>query len=170
MTESYQRLMEAIRTGDLESLETWRQIAPPFPCGRDDFHHRDWLINAIDCGSHEVVSWMLSHGASARIEVNDGYTPLLSAIERKREDRHRVMEILIDAGADVDEKGIHGYTPAHMAAARNDVEALKILHARGADFSIRTEIDDHATPLEEAKELYADRAAEAIRYLEGLEG
>ena len=40
-----------------------------------------------------------------------------------------------------------------MAAARDDVEALRILAAHGADLTIRTDIDDYATPLEETRML-----------------
>lgn len=79
------------------------------------------------------------------------------------------MRALIAAGANVDEIGIHGYAPAHLAAVRNDVEALKILRENGADFSIRTPVDDCYTPLEEARSLNEQRAGDAIRYLETLE-
>lgn len=47
----------------------------------------------------------------------------------------------------------------------DDVEALKILVRHGADLSIRTDIDDYATPLEEARNLGKVRAAE---YLAGV--
>ena len=50
-------------------------------------------------------------------------------------------------------KGVNDWTPAHMAAARDDVEALRVLVAHGADVSIRTTIDGYATPLEEARNL-----------------
>ena len=59
-------------------------------------------------------------------------------------------------------KGVNDWTPAHMAAARDDVDALRVLVAHGADLSIRTEIDDYATPLEEARNL---GKLNALRYL-----
>ena len=52
-----------------------------------------------------------------------------------------------------------------MAAARDDVDALRLLVAYGADLSIRTEIDNYATPLEEARVL---GKRNAVAYLEGL--
>ena len=52
-----------------------------------------------------------------------------------------------------------------MAAARDDVEALRILVRYGADLSIRTDIDDYATPLEEARNLGKVNAA---TYLESV--
>lgn len=169
MTYDYRTIMGLIRAADFEALEELAGCWDEFPCGMDDFIGRHWITNAIDCGSVEVVSWMLSHGASVPIATDDGYTVLHSVIERDEDDRYRMMRVLIDAGADVNEIGIHGYAPAHLAAVRNDVEALEVLHEKGADFSLRTTVDDYATPLEEARSLRRRHAAEAIAYLQALE-
>jgi hypothetical protein len=169
MKYDYDAIMEAIRASDFEAMNELAGCWDEFPCGRDDFHGRHWITNAIDCGNVEVVSWMLSHGASLPIEVDDGYTVLHSVIERSKNDKYQMMKILIDAGADVDEIGIHGYAPAHHAAVRNDVRALKILHENGADFSLRTTVDDYATPLEEARSMTRRNATEAIGFLQSLE-
>jgi ankyrin repeat protein len=169
MKYDYYAIIEIIRAADFEAMEELAKCWDEFPCGKDDFIGRHWITNAIDCGSVEVVSWMLSHGASVPIEVDDGYTVLHSVIERSKDDKYRMMRILIDAGADVDEIGIHGFAPAHHAAVRNDVEALKILHESGADFKLRTTVDDYATPLEEARSMNQRDAAEAIDFLQALE-
>ena len=169
MKYDYRAIIELIRTADFEAMGELAGCWDEFPSGKDDFLGRHWITNAIDCGSVEVVSWMLSNGASVPIEVDDGYTVLHSVIERSNEDKYQMMRILIDAGADVDEIGIHGYAPAHQAAVRNDVEALKILHESGADFRLRTTVDDYATPLEEARSLNQRHAAEAIDFLQALE-
>jgi len=57
-----------------------------------------------------------------------------------------------------------------MAAARNDVTALKIFVKYGADLSIRTDIDDYATPLEEARILHNLKfnCSYAIAFLENI--
>ena len=47
------------------------------------------------------------------------------------------------------------------------MEALKILVRHGADLSVKTDIDDYATPLEEARHL---GRTNAVRYLEMLPG
>ncbi len=161
-------VMELIRTADFEAMAELAECCDDFPSGKDDFIGRHWITNAIDCGSVEVVAWMLSHGASVPIEVDDGYTVLHSVIERRNEDKYEMMRLLIQAGADVNEIGIHGYAPAHQAAVRNDVEALKILHENGADFRLRTTVDDYATPLEEARSMSQRDAAEAIDFLQAL--
>lgn len=160
--------MGIIGTADFPALEELAQCCDTFPDGVDDLIGRHWITNAIDCGSAEVVSWMLSHGATIPVDVKDGYTVLHSVIERDKDDKYQMMRILIAAGADVNEIGIHGYTPAHQAAVRNDVEALKILNEMGADFNIQTSVDDYATPLEEAISLNRTDAKDAIHYLQSL--
>jgi ankyrin repeat protein len=65
----------------------------------------------------------------------------------------------------VNRKGINDWTPAHMAAARDDVEALRLLVRYGADLTIRTDIDDYSTPLEEARSMGKLNAAS---YLESV--
>ena len=41
------------------------------------------------------------------------------------------------------------YTPLHYAACIEDISAMELLLAHGADLNTRTRIDDYATPLEE---------------------
>lgn len=52
-----------------------------------------------------------------------------------------------------------------MAANFEDIEALKILIYHAPDLSIRTRIDDYATPLEQAHQL---GRTVAVRFLDGL--
>jgi ankyrin repeat protein len=169
MTHDYRTIMDAIQRADQTALEEIATYWSEFPEGVDDFIGRHWITNAIDCGNAEIVAWMLSHGATPQIKIDDGYTVLHSAIERSQRDKYQMMRDLIAAGADINAIGIHGYTPAHLAAVRNDVEALRILHDSGADFSIRTTVDDYYTPLEEVRASKPINTAEAISYLESLE-
>lgn len=169
MTYDEHSFLDAIRTTDLAILQDLASHWDEFPSGKDDTGEH-WLIHAIHCGTLEMVQWMLSHGATPRIDApDDGYTVLHTAIEREGPEKYPIMRALIAAGADVDEFGIHGYTPAHLAAVRNDVEALRVLHESRADFTLRTIVDDYYTPLEEARSLKTLKAADAIRYLESLE-
>lgn len=109
---------------------------------------------------------MLQKGVDLTFRDEEGYTPLHAAIERSDSgDRLEILKLLLQAGAPINLKGINDWTPAHMAAARDDVDALKILVQFGADLSLRTEIDDYATPLEEARNL---GKMNAVRYLESV--
>jgi ankyrin repeat protein len=149
--DPYDLIVEALQVGRLDRLDQLSHDVEGFPHGVDSFIRRRWITNAIDLGSVAAVRWMLAR------------TPLHSALDRQRADRYEIIAMLLDAGAPVDLKGVNGWTPAHMAAARDDVEALRLLVARGADLSIRTEIDSYTTPLEEARLL---GKSNAVAFLE----
>ena len=166
MTDDYMYYLEILRTGAEADLNELAELDATFPTGVDQYLGRSWIINAIDCGSLESVRWMLTKTVELNFRDEEGSTVLSSAIDRDADDKYTVLEMLLAAGADVNQKGTNDWTPAHLAAARNDVDALKILVQYGADLSIRTEIDEYATPLEEARILdaYGD-CQDAIRYL-----
>jgi ankyrin repeat protein len=165
MSREYQQLMELLASGTAEQLEALSHEVPGFPHGVDNLVNRRWIVNAVGSGSKISVQWMLGKGVDLNFRDEEGYTPLHVAIERNASDRYEMLELLLRAGAPINLKGINDWTPAHMAAARDDVEALKILVHYGADLSIRTDIDDYATPLEEARNLGKVNAA---RYLESV--
>ena len=56
-----------------------------------------------------------------------------------------------------------GRTPLHYAAAMEDIGAMELLLAHGADLNARTRIDDCATPLEEMEILGREKAAAFLR-------
>jgi len=159
MATDYDFAVEVLKSGDGARLEELALLVEGFPDGVDSFIGRRWIINAIDVGAMNSIQWMLAKGVDLSFRDEEGYTPLLAAIERRRGDRYEVLKLLLDAGAPINRKGINDWTPAHMAAARDDVQALRLLVAHGADLTIRTEIDHYATPLEEARKLRQHGAA-----------
>jgi ankyrin repeat protein len=161
----YQIALDVLTSGDTTRLDELALSLEGFPDGVDPHLGRRWILHAIDVGPQTSIEWMLARGVDLAFRDEEGYTPLLVAIESRRSDRCDVMERLLRAGAPVNLKGINDWTPAHMAAARDDVDGLRVLVAHGADLSIRTDIDDRATPLEEARNLGKRNAAE---FLEGL--
>jgi ankyrin repeat protein len=162
MSHQYKRVMGILASG---TPDQWSQLAfeiPSFPQGSDDFVNRRWIINAVGSGCSEAVKWMLGEHLDLNFRDDEGYTTLHVALERDPPERYEMLEILLNAGASVNLKGINDWTPAHMAAARDDVKALRILIRFGADLSIRTNIDEHATPLEEARNLGKRNAAKFL--------
>ncbi|WP_457334855.1 ankyrin repeat domain-containing protein [Rhizobacter sp. P5_C2] len=160
----YDFAMGLLTRGDEPQLEELAQLLPEFPSGVDELLGRRWIINAIDCGSLRSISWILSRGVDLSFEDEEGYTVLHAAIDRRGSERHQCLRLLLEAGAPVNARGINGWTPAHMAAVRDDVETLRVLRAYGADFTIRTQIDNYATPLEEATR---SRKTAAVAFLRG---
>ena len=161
--DEYLRAMTIIETGSLEDLERLAAEMPGFPDGVDPYIGRRWIINAIDTGSLVAIRWMLAKGVDLNFRDEEGATPIHCAVDRSRADKYDVMEMLIVAGVPLNIKGFNDWTPAHLAAARDDVDALRILVRHGADLSIRTEIDNYATPLGEARHL---NKVKAVQYLE----
>ncbi|MBS0652701.1 MAG: ankyrin repeat domain-containing protein [Verrucomicrobia bacterium] len=63
-------------------------------------------------------------------DYRDGTTPLQAACSHNHT---RIMEMLIEAGADVNVKERNGMTPLHRACQRNDENMIKFLVFKGAD-------------------------------------
>jgi ankyrin repeat protein len=169
MSEPYLHALALLASGTPAQWDELADRVPGFPHGVDDVVRSRWIINAIGGGSKACVEWMLERKVDLDFRESDGYTPLHAALERDPPDRHALLELLLRAGAPVNRKGLNDWTPAHMAAAMDDVESLKILVRHGADLSIGTDIDDYATPLEEARNLGKLRAAEYLAGVSGLQ-
>ncbi|MGC1249174.1 MAG: ankyrin repeat domain-containing protein [Spirulinaceae cyanobacterium] len=166
--KEYSYLINLLAESNIELLEDVEKVIDSFPKGVDDFIHRQWITNAIDCGSLESVKWVLSKDVDLSFRDDEGYTPILSAIERDLPDKYEIIQLLIDCGAPINKKGINDWTPLHMAAAREDLEALRILVKNAAALTIRTEIDDYATPLEEAIILKKQKSAEYLQSMDTI--
>ncbi len=155
----YRRGIAVLASGDVSQLEALAAELDGFPHGDDPYLGRRWITNAVGVGSKAAVQWLLGKAVDLDFRDDEGYTPLHTAIDRGLPDRYEVLEMLLEAGAPVNRKGINDWTPAHMAAARDDVGALRLLVRYRADLTIRTDIDDYATPLEEARNLGKTNAA-----------
>ena len=163
--KDYLQILNILANGNISEFEKLKVDIAEFPYGEDAFSGRYWIINAIDCGSMKSIKWMLKKGVNLDFRDDEGCTPILSAIDRDKDDRLEIIRLLIEYGAPLNKKGFNDYTPLHLAAARDDVTILKILVEAGADLSIKTEIDEYATALEEAKFLKRRNAQE---YLENI--
>lgn len=165
LVKDYLQAMEFLASGSADDWEALSVRLDGFPHGTDAVIQRRWIINAAGGGSASCVAWMIGRGVALDFCDDEGYTPVHAALERTDADRFRILELLLEGGAPINRKGLNDWTPAHMAAARDDVEALRLLVRHGADLSIRTAIDDYATPLEEARHLGMTKAA---NYLESV--
>ena len=105
---------------------------------------------AASRASAEILRMLLGAGADPRMTTDDGTTPLMVAAGlgrstyTPREPRgarspgaERAVEILIEAGADVNAVNEAGFTALHGAAFRGLNEVLEYLVAQGADIDAR---------------------------------
>jgi ankyrin repeat protein len=145
----YKRILEILKSGSVADFEELEGSVSDFPHGLDHCLERYWIINAIDLGSLASIEWMLTKGINLNFKDDEGQTVLLSALDRERPDKYVILDLLLKHGAPVDAHGINDWTAAYMAACRDDVEAMRVLLAHGADLSEVCDCDE-ATPVEAA--------------------
>lgn len=148
--------------GDLEKLEFASQVVDSFPHDKDGFFGTHWIVHAIGSGCVSSVKWMIEKGVDPCVRPDDGYPPLLACIDNPSAGKHQILGTLIDAGADINQRGINGWTPLHLAAIRDDEKAMHMLLTAGADRTITTQVDDNATAEEEARILGNLKSADFI--------
>jgi uncharacterized protein len=157
---------EAYRRGDLEGLRSALGDPPDFPnCRGPEGVGGIVLEYAIYHSPLAFVRTLLELGADPNYQDHAGFPSLIAALSSARPDRCQVIELLLASGARIQEQGVNDWTPLHYAAATDDVEAIRLLLAHGADPDARTRIDDYATPLEEAEILGRAAAARLLRKL-----
>jgi ankyrin repeat protein len=88
---------------------------------------------------------------------------LIAALSADRPDRLELLRLLLSRGAESGQRGLNDWTPLHYAVARDDLPAIELLIAHGADINARTRIDDLTTPLEEAERSNRSRAVDALK-------
>lgn len=158
-----QSILAWLESGDLDQLELAMNTIDHFPHGQDGFSGDRWILHAIFSGNLKSVLWMLGKGVELDFATLDGSPPLISCIDADCEDRYEILAALIEAGANMNERGFNGWTPLHLAAMRDDERAMGILLAAGADPTVRTNCDDSSTAEEEARNLGHPESADFIR-------
>ncbi len=146
-------LHEAFKRGDMERVKAGLGDSPDFPnCPGPEAIGANLLEYAIYHAPLAFIRELLDLGADPNYGDHAGFPALIAALScGERPDRHAVLALLLEAGADISQRGLNDYTPLHYAVGAQDREAIEILLDRGADPQARTGIDDYATPLEEAK-------------------
>jgi ankyrin repeat protein len=86
------------------------------------------LLYAVLGGDADTVKVFLDRGGQVNDTSADGTTPLLLSLVKRHE---QLAVLLLERGADPNMAGT-GYAPLHVAAATNQVAAIKALLARGA--------------------------------------
>jgi ankyrin repeat protein len=151
------RVDAAIRQGSLEALRA--------AVGDDDFPNApgplaigNLLCYAIYHAPLAFVRELIDAGADVNYDAADGFPALIAALSATaspgysgRDDRHELLELLLERGADVERRGINDCTPLHWAAGAGDRRSVELLLAHGADIHARTRIDDVATAKEIAQ-------------------
>ena len=155
----FQRIDAAFAAGDVAALREAVGHPPDFPNNQMPLAVGPILTYAIYWSPLRFIEELLAIGADPNGHDNDGFPPLLAALCKThpqagsltRTDVTEVMSRLLDAGADPNQRGLNDWTALHFAVHETNVEAVRLLLARGADRELRTRIDDCDTPLEMAR-------------------
>jgi len=159
----YLQLERALRAGDLGQLPTEISAAADFPNAPDPYTHTPLLALAISWAPVITVGQLLAAGADPNFEALDGFPALVGAVMSGRDDRSSLLQVLVDAGAELDRQGINGWTALHAAASLNDEPSARVLLTSGANPVARTGVDLDETPLDEANRAGSARVAELLR-------
>jgi len=159
----YMAMERALRAGRLNELPHEVTDQAEYPNVRDTYTWTPLIILAISWAPVPCVRELVAAGADVNAQVDDGFPALLNAVMSGRDDRVELVEALVELGADLEARGINGWTALHAAASTNDAAMVQLLVQLGADRAARTGIDDDATPLQEAERAGAEDTARILR-------
>jgi ankyrin repeat protein len=149
----------AFRAGDLAALRAAVEDPDAVPNGPMPLAIGPCLVYAIYHSPVPFIRALLELGAEPNPTDHAGFPPLIAALSCSRSqpgsparpDLHEILELLLEFGADPDQRGINDYTALHMAVAEGNRGAVELLLRAGADARLRTRIDECETAGEMAR-------------------
>ena len=157
--EKFRKADAAFRAGDLAALRAAVDDPATVPNGVMPPGIGQCLEYAVYHSPLAFIRELLEIGADPRPEDHAGFPPLIAALSCSRPapgsagrpDVLDVLRVLLELGADPQQRGINDYTALHMAVAKRNLPAVALLLEAGADPHLRTRIDDCETPREMAQ-------------------
>ncbi|MEM7373137.1 MAG: ankyrin repeat domain-containing protein [Bacteroidota bacterium] len=130
---TFERFMEAVRTGDLDQAKSALRdesfIHQTDPTGRTP------LIEAADHGHFLIAFWLIIYGADVNAVDNQGYSALIEAADHGHS---QIASLLIEKGADINLASPSGYTPLMEAAFDGEYDMCSVFLQEGALVNAQT--------------------------------
>ncbi|EGZ28321.1 hypothetical protein PHYSODRAFT_309222 [Phytophthora sojae] len=101
------------------------------------------LHNAARTGSPGCVSHLLQAGSKHSIKNVNGSVALHHACYSEKPNLE-VVQLLVEAGSDVNALDEQGYSPLIVAAKKNQTEAIDFLRKHGADTTLKNSFGENA--------------------------
>jgi uncharacterized protein len=168
--ERFKRIDAAFRAGDLVALRAAVDDPDIVPNGPMPLAIGPCLEYAIYHSPLSFIRNLLEIGANPNPTDHAGFPPLIAALScvrrhpgaPARPDVAEIIKLLLSFGADPNQRGLNDYTPLHMAVGEQNLPAVELLIAAGADPRLRTRIDDCETPREMAEKMGRSDMAELL--------
>ena len=151
----FERIDTAFKAGDLDALRAAVGDQGVIPNGAMPITIGPCLVYAIYHSPLAFIRTLLEIGADPNADDHDGFPPLIAALTKTRAhpgsparpDVNEVIALLLSFGSDPNQRGINDYTPLHQAVAEQNLRAVELLLASGADPLLKTRIDECETAL-----------------------
>jgi ankyrin repeat protein len=138
--------LDVFEAAALGRTDRVRELVDYDPSLVGQYSHDGWtpLHLAAFFGRCQVAEYLLDKGAKPSLLSKNAMAnqPLHAAIAGKTD--RRLVELLVERGAGVNERAAMGVTPLHLAASRGDAGLVEFLFQRGADPT--AQMDDGTTP------------------------
>jgi len=166
----FTRIDAAFRAGDLAALRAAVEDPAAVPNGPMPLAIGPCLEYAIYHSPVAFILELLEIGADPNPTDHAGFPPLIAALSCSRSqpgsparsDVPAILELLLEFGANPDQRGINDYTALHYAVAERNRSAVELLLRAGADPRLRTRIDECETPAEMARAAGQHETAELL--------
>lgn len=140
------RLHRAFELGELEAIRRGMNDPPEFPNARGPLGVGHIVLEyAIYHSPMSLICTLLDLDADPNYDDHAGFPSLIATLSTTRPDRLDVLALLLERGADPDQRGLNDWTPLMYAATLGDVAAIRLLLQYGANVNLRTRIDDYET-------------------------
>ena len=169
---------QALREGDISLLESLSSQSD-FPHGVEGFLEQHWLSHAISSCNLASMKWVLSKEVDVNLKDNEVFSAIKTALQMENDySRLRpedpdpatgtaytiaVLDMLHDAGADINERLAWGQTALHAAAVWSSPTVIQHLLDLGADPTI---FDADYTPCRPIDDAKTNKRWEAFAVLE----